>query len=199
MIKIIWIVLLFLLALWALRVFYYFWKKKQNAHSFSYKAKYRRSLTFLFVMMIVVFSFPFTQAFIPYYTFELGGEGLQPQALKGLNEIRIKTKKRWKILSAYRSPDHNKRVGGASRSMHVQGLAFDVAVPLKKREQFYEAAKQAGFTAFGWGNTTVHIDMGPKRWWTYDDKGRAASGQKKYEYLHKAPENFRQDLENENI
>ena len=28
-------------------------------------------------------------------------------------------------LSVYRDPVHNKRVGGASNSMHVQGLAFD--------------------------------------------------------------------------
>ncbi len=196
MIKIISLLLLLVFALSVLQALYYFWQKQKNTDNLIYKIKYKHSFAFLFIITLFLISFPFTQVFIPYYAFELGGKGLQPQALKGLNEIRVKTGKRWKILSAYRDLEYNKKVGGALQSMHVQGLAFDVNVPYKKRAKFYEAAKQAGFTAFGWGNKSVHIDMGSKRWWTYDDKGRAVSGQRKYEYLHKAPENFKQDLEN---
>ena len=34
-----------------------------------------------------------------------------------------------RILSAYRSPDHNRKVGGARKSQHVQGRAIDIATP----------------------------------------------------------------------
>ena len=33
------------------------------------------------------------------------------------------------ITSGYRSPEHNRRVGGASQSFHMQGLAADIEVP----------------------------------------------------------------------
>ncbi len=194
MIKGIWITLFVFFILFSLNGLYRFWQnKKHNSDGFIHR-KYKRSLIYLVFSAALLASFPFTQAFIPYYAFELGGQGLEPQALKGLNDIRKKTKKRWVIYSGYRAPEHNQKVGGASQSQHVKGVAFDVKVPHDRRAKFYEAAKDAGFTAFGWGNNTVHIDMGPARWWTYDERGRAASGQKKYQYLHKAPENFRQDL-----
>ena len=31
------------------------------------------------------------------------------------------------VLSAYRSPEHNRAVGGAEASKHMEGIAFDVA------------------------------------------------------------------------
>ncbi len=183
MIKIIWIILISIVILLSVNLFYALRQKRGCNNRFVLWA----------MAMLALLSFPFTQAFIPYYAFELGGDGLKAEALAGLNAIRKQTKKRWPVVSGYRAPTHNQKVGGASNSQHVYGVAFDVRVPHKKREKFYKAAKQAGFTAFGWGNVTVHIDMGPKRWWTYDNKGKAASGQRKYQYLHKAPESFKQD------
>lgn len=32
------------------------------------------------------------------------------------------------ILSGYRSPEHNKKVGGAKQSYHIQGIAADIRV-----------------------------------------------------------------------
>lgn len=129
----------------------------------------------------------------PYNIKDVGGEGVDLKALEALNNIRKDTGRRWKITSGYRSEQHNQRVGGASSSLHIKGLAFDVAVPMKYRQHFYIAAKNYGFTGFGWGNNIVHIDMGPKRWWTYDNKGKALSAGEKEKYLHKAPQGFLSD------
>ena len=35
------------------------------------------------------------------------------------------------------------------------------------RREFVAAAQRAGFTAFGLGYGTIHIDTGPARWWAY--------------------------------
>jgi hypothetical protein len=32
------------------------------------------------------------------------------------------------VRSAYRSPEHNRAVGGATRSKHLDGAAFDIAM-----------------------------------------------------------------------
>lgn len=151
------------------------------------------SISFILFAIILIF-WSNIVALFPYTYKELGGEGLQVQAYIGINQIRVVTDRRWQVVSGYRSPQKNQNVGGASASQHVQGLAFDVRVPMHRRTQFYAAAQKAGFTAYGWGNSTVHIDMGPKRWWTYDNKGKAVSGSKKLQFIYKAPENFKDDF-----
>jgi hypothetical protein len=131
---------------------------------------------------------------IPYTMAEVGGNNISPKALQGLNDIRRKTKKRYRITSGFRNKSHNKRVGGVSNSQHTNGLAFDVWVPHSHREEFYAASKTSGFSAFGWGNNSVHIDMGKKRWWTYNDQGKNLSGSDRLKHLHKAPANFKKDF-----
>lgn len=70
------------------------------------------------------------------------------------------------INSAYRSISYNKRVGGAPKSQHPKGRAFDIQITDKlSREAIHEAAAKAGFTGTGDYNTFVHIDIGPKRYW----------------------------------
>lgn len=73
------------------------------------------------------------------------------------------------INSAYRSPEHNRAVGGAKDSQHVQGIAFDVSMANHEPGEFEEAARRAGFTGFGFyppkkGNF-IHIDTGRAREW----------------------------------
>lgn len=73
------------------------------------------------------------------------------------------------VNSGYRSPEYNKKVGGAKNSMHLYGKAFDIRItPKLSRNQIHTYAKQAGFTGFGDYDTFVHIDTGLTRYW--DDR-----------------------------
>ncbi len=131
----------------------------------------------------------------PYTQEELGGEGVDEGALEALNELRERSGRRWTVVSALRSRASNRATGGASHSQHIHGRAFDLRVPHWARDDFYGHAKQAGFSAFGWGNATVHVDTRSRKkdWWTYDDhkKAKHVSGRKRMDYLYKAPESFR--------
>jgi uncharacterized protein YcbK (DUF882 family) len=69
------------------------------------------------------------------------------------------------ILSAYRSPLHNARVGGAPLSQHRNGTAFDIALKGHDRHALLRAARAAGFTGFGFYSTFLHVDTGRKRTW----------------------------------
>ncbi len=157
------------------------------------RKKYHIRLIALMVAFVALGNSYYFWSIRPYKIHHVGGQGVDLKALEALNNIRKTTNKRWKINSGYRSKEYNRKVGGASSSLHVHGLAFDVVVPMKHRQRFYAAAKMHGFTGFGWGNNIVHIDMGPKRWWTYDDKGKALSAGEKEKYLHKAPQGFLDD------
>jgi len=66
------------------------------------------------------------------------------------------------ITSAYRSPDYNASVGGSKKSMHMQGKAVDVIMTGKsdsERQQFIQAAIDAGIKGIGIYNTFTHIDI----------------------------------------
>ena len=49
-------------------------------------------------------------------------------ALDALQALRVRLGKPFIIRSAYRSPEHNRAVGGAKASKHMEGIAFDVAM-----------------------------------------------------------------------
>ena len=129
---------------------------------------------------------------IPYSIEDCGGTGFKHDALERLNVIRCKVKKRYFIFSGYRDEKMNKTAGGVSQ--HIKGNAIDLWVPMNEREAFYKAAKEAGFKGFGWGSRSVHIDMGKRRWWTYDNNANAMYGSKRNKYLYKAPKNFKEDF-----
>jgi hypothetical protein len=69
--------------------------------------------------------------------------------------------------SAYRSPSHNKAVGGAKNSLHMQGIAFDVRMDNHDPGRFIGAAREAGFAGIGTypRQGFVHIDTGRTRTW----------------------------------
>lgn len=54
-------------------------------------------------------------------------ENLQSLA-KNLQVLRDYLEKPIKINSAYRSPEHNKSVGGVANSQHVKGKAADISI-----------------------------------------------------------------------
>ena len=48
-----------------------------------------------------------------------------------------------RINSGYRSPEHNRRVGGVPTSKHIEGKAFDIATHHLNSKQKQELIKQA--------------------------------------------------------
>ena len=71
------------------------------------------------------------------------------------------------VLSGYRDPAHNKRERGKKRSQHLLGQAFDIACPRARMKSLQQAAKECGFTGFGYypKRGFLHVDTGPARTW----------------------------------
>lgn len=71
-----------------------------------------------------------------------------------------------KITSGYRCPVHNKNVGGAKNSQHVQGIAADIQVSGLPLNVVYTAADKFGFGGVGIYPRHVHVDIrnGHARW-----------------------------------
>jgi hypothetical protein len=88
-------------------------------------------------------------------------------ALDKLQALRDRLRKPLILTSAYRSPEHNRAVGGAKNSMHMQGIAFDVRMDNHDPHEFEAAARAVGFTGFGYYPRSgfMHIDTGPARSW----------------------------------
>ncbi len=92
---------------------------------------------------------------------------LHPEALDKLQALRDRLGKPLIIRSAYRSPEHNRNVGGAPRSKHMDGTAFDIAMSNHDPVAFEAAAREVGFLGFGFYPRSgfMHIDLGPARVW----------------------------------
>ena len=88
-------------------------------------------------------------------------------ALDKLQALRNRLGKPLIVRSAYRSPEHNRAVGGATRSKHMDGAAFDIAMANHDPVAFELAAREVGFLGFGYYRRSgfIHIDLGPVRNW----------------------------------
>jgi len=76
------------------------------------------------------------------------------------------------INSAYRTPEHNKAIGGAENSLHMTGKAVDIAkVDDYDIDEMANIAEQIGFDGIGKYNWGIHVDVrGYKARW--DDRGQ---------------------------
>jgi len=92
---------------------------------------------------------------------------ISEDALRRLDQLRSDLGAPMLITSAYRDPEHNRRVGGARHSLHMQGIAFDVRMENHDPVKFEAAARKVGFTGFGFYPHLgfMHIDTGPAREW----------------------------------
>jgi hypothetical protein len=88
-------------------------------------------------------------------------------ALDKLQALRNLLGKPLIVRSAYRSPEHNRAVGGATRSKHMDGAAFDIAMANHDPAAFEAAAREVGFLGFGFYPRSgfIHVDLGPAREW----------------------------------
>lgn len=94
-----------------------------------------------------------------------GVYGVTASALDKLQRVRDILGKPLYINSAFRCKKYNEEIGGAPKSQHLLGNAFDVRLQGIGRPVLLAAAKLAGFTGIGLYNTFVHLDIGPARSW----------------------------------
>ena len=88
-----------------------------------------------------------------------------PSAMDKLQALRDRLGKPLIVNSAYRSLEHNRRVGGAKRSKHMEGIAFDVRMDNLDPDVYITAALSVGFNAIGTypKQNFVHVDARPNR------------------------------------
>lgn len=85
-----------------------------------------------------------------------------------LQKIRDHVKKPVHINSAYRTPSHNKKVGGSPKSQHVDGRAADIRIDGETPERVAKIAEYYGADGIGLYDTFTHIDTrGYKSRWDY--------------------------------
>jgi uncharacterized protein YcbK (DUF882 family) len=93
---------------------------------------------------------------------------MNPLLLQALNRVREEFKKPIIVTSGFRCPDHNKAIGGAIKSQHLQGTAADIRPASGKKEDLEElyqlCKKELGFTGLGDGRPKnfVHVDVRQK-------------------------------------
>lgn len=92
---------------------------------------------------------------------------IDPASLDKLQALRTLLGVPLVVLSAYRSPEHNRRVGGAEHSQHLLAHAYDISMANLDPAAFEAAARSVGFTGFGYypHQNFMHIDTGPARQW----------------------------------
>lgn len=88
-------------------------------------------------------------------------------ALEKLQALRDRLGKPLIVRSAYSSPAHNRAVGGATCSKHMDSAAFDIAMSNHDPVAFEAAARAVGFLGFGFypRSGCIHVDLGPSRQW----------------------------------
>ena len=87
-----------------------------------------------------------------------GAVYIEIEAMNKLQALRDIVGKPLIINSAYRDPAYNRKVGGANRSQHLEGRAFDIALRGHDPHALLAAAKAVGFRAFGKYRTFLHVD-----------------------------------------
>lgn len=89
-----------------------------------------------------------------------GNIRIDTRSMDMLQKLRNHLGKPMIVNSGYRSPEHNRRVGGAKNSFHMKSMAFDVRMDNHDPHTFIEAAKQIGFRGIGTypKQGFVHID-----------------------------------------
>ena len=89
---------------------------------------------------------------------------LNEAALNTLQALRDRLGKPLIVRSAYRSPEHNSVVGGVTRSKHLDGAAFNIAMANHDPVAFEAEAREVEFLGFRFYPRAgfIHVDLGPR-------------------------------------
>jgi uncharacterized protein YcbK (DUF882 family) len=90
---------------------------------------------------------------------------LHPALIIALQTIRDHVGKPIRVNSAFRSPTHNRAIGGASNSLHTLGLAADIVIDGMTPIEVASLANDMGLGGIKAYPTFTHIDVGRHRTW----------------------------------
>jgi uncharacterized protein YcbK (DUF882 family) len=96
-----------------------------------------------------------------------GFDTMDSETLMIADAVRVYTGKPLTCNSGARCTEHNKAVGGAEKSQHVQARAMDLAVENVQEVYDWLCDRYPDRYGFGVYNTFVHVDSrtnGPARW-----------------------------------
>lgn len=99
-------------------------------------------------------------------------EHMNVSFLNMLAEARKKAAIAFKITSGYRTPEHNKKVGGVPSSSHTKGCAVDIYAPTSRQKYIIvNALLESGFNRIGIAKNFIHVDNDASKAedviWTY--------------------------------
>ncbi|WP_442577873.1 D-Ala-D-Ala carboxypeptidase family metallohydrolase [Mesorhizobium sp. ASY16-5R] len=101
------------------------------------------------------------------------GAGMDPLTVYRLDALRCLIDKAFRINSGYRTPAHNRVVGGEPGSAHLIGQAADIGTlgwTKEQRRNLIILARKLGFVGIGIGTSYIHLDTmqrGRKVAWIY--------------------------------
>ena len=99
-------------------------------------------------------------------------ENMNEDFLAKLDNARMIADIPFIINSAWRSVEHNEKVGGKPDSSHLKGLAVDIKCTNSvDRFKLYDILREVGFKRIGVGKTFIHVDIdkdkSPEVFWVY--------------------------------